>query len=59
MSLDDLILTVFCWIDDELHTAHLDHLRQRGPQPLLADSEVITMELLGEFLGFDRDARLF
>jgi hypothetical protein len=59
MSLDDLILTVFCWVDDELHAADLDHLRQRGPDPLLADSEVITMELVGEFLGHDRDARLF
>jgi hypothetical protein len=59
MSLDDLILTVFCWVDDELHAAHLQDLRRRGPQPLLADSEVIPMELVGEFLGFDRDARLF
>jgi hypothetical protein len=59
MSLDDLILTVFCWVDDELHAADLAQLRRRGPDPLLADSEVITMELVGEFLGFDRDARLF
>jgi hypothetical protein len=59
MSLGDLILTVFCWVDDELRAAHLDPLRQRGPDPLLADSEVITMEVVGEFLGYDRDARLF
>ena len=32
-------------------------LRQRGPQPKLADSEVITIELVGAFwkLGTDRD----
>jgi hypothetical protein len=59
MSLDDLILTVFCWVDDELHAARLDHLRQRGPDPLLADSEVITIELVGEYLGFDTDTQLF
>jgi hypothetical protein len=59
MSLDDLILTAFCWVDDELHAAHLDALRQRGLAPLLADSEVITSELVGEYLGFDADARLF
>ena len=59
MSLDDLILTVFCWVDDELHAAHLDDLRQRGPAPLLADSEVITIELVGEYLDFDTDTQLF
>jgi hypothetical protein len=59
MSLDDLILTVFCWVDDELHAAHLEALRQRGPAPLLADSEVLTLELVGEYLGFDTDTQLF
>jgi hypothetical protein len=58
VSLDDLILTVFCRVDDELRALAHDDLRRRGPQPLLADSEVITMELVGEFLGFDRDSRL-
>ena len=30
-------------------------LRSRGPQPKLSDSEVITMEIVGESLGFDCD----
>ena len=30
-------------------------LRQRGPQPTLSDSEVLTIESIGEFLGFDQD----
>jgi hypothetical protein len=34
-------------------------LRQRGPQPILRDSEVITMEIVGEFLGIDTDSGLF
>jgi hypothetical protein len=29
--------------------------RSRGPQPILADSEVITKELVGEYLGIDTD----
>jgi hypothetical protein len=42
---------------DELQALNLGRLRPRGPQPKLADSEVITIELVGEFwkLGTDRD----
>ena len=57
MTPQELLLEVFCLVDDELQALHLGRLRQRGPQPKLADSEVITMELVGEFwkLGTDRD----
>src|SRR5437588_1641022 len=59
MTLDDYMLRVFCLIDDQLTALHLDHVRQRGCAPRLSDSEVLTIELVGEFLGFDRDAQLF
>ena len=59
MTLDDYILTVFCLIDDQLTALHLNHLRQRGFAPLLYDSEILTIELVGEFLGLDQDAQLF
>jgi hypothetical protein len=59
MTLDDYILTVFCLVDDQLRALHLDHLRQRGFAPLLCDSEILTIELVGEFLGFDQDTQLF
>jgi hypothetical protein len=59
MPLQDLLLLVFCLVDDELKALKLGAVRQRGPDPDLADSEVITMELVGEHLGLDRDARLF
>jgi hypothetical protein len=59
MTLDDYMLTVFCLVDDQLTALHLDHVRQRGFAPQLADSEVLTIELVGEFLGFDQDAQLF
>lgn len=35
---------------------HGVRLRQRGPAPRRADSEVLTMELVGEFLGVETDA---
>jgi hypothetical protein len=59
MSPQDLLLLVFCLVDDAIKALNLDPLRQRGPDPVLADSEVITMEVVGEHLGLDRDARLF
>src|SRR5262249_61770432 len=59
ITLDDYMLTVFCLIDDQITALHLDHIRQRGCAPELADSEVLTIELIGEFLGFDQDAKLF
>lgn len=56
MRLDDLITTTFCLCDDFL----LDRkLRQRGFAPKLHDSEVLAIELVGEFLGIDTDAGLY
>ena len=60
MNLDDVIIAVFCVVDEAIPRA-LDgqRLRQRGPQPVLADSEVITMEVVGEYLGLEQDSALF
>lgn len=60
MDLDDFIIAVFCVVDEAIPRA-LDgqRLRQRGPQPVLADSEVITMEVVGEYLGLEQDSALF
>lgn len=56
MSIEDFIIGVFCLIDDELKKILAGkRLRQRGPVPGLQDSEVITMEIVGEFLGKDGD----
>src|ERR1051325_10567279 len=51
----DFLLLVFCLVDDELQALHLGRLRTRGPQPTLSDSEVLTMEIVGEFWGLDQD----
>jgi Transposase DDE domain len=50
------LITVYCLIDDWLADRRL---RQRGPAPTLADSEVLTIECVGEFLGIDTDKGLY
>ncbi len=52
MDLSTFIVAVFCLVDDQLKGRHI---RQRGPTPKLSDSEVITIEIVGEFLGIDTD----
>ncbi len=59
MTPQELLLEVFCLVDDELQAPGLGRLRQRGPDPKLADSEVITMELVGEFWKLHTDQDLF
>lgn len=56
MSLEDFIIWVYCWVDDNL-TEELQgqRLRQRGFGPALSDAEVITMEIIGEFQSLDTD----
>jgi hypothetical protein len=56
MDLSTFIVSVFCLIDDRLQGRRL---RQRGPEPTLADSEVLTMEVVGEFLGIDTDEGIY
>lgn len=48
MLLDDFIITVYCFVDDFLK--NYEKLRSRGPSPALSDAEVLTMEIVGEFL---------
>ncbi len=53
---EDFIMAVFCCIDDFLEEITQGRpLRQRGFAPSLTDSEVITMEIVGEFRGLDSD----
>lgn len=60
MDLDDFIITVFCVVDEMTPVAlNEQRLRQRGPTPRLTDSEVITMEVVGEYLGLEQDSALF
>lgn len=60
MDLDDLIITWFCLIDEGLQvTLDGKRLRASGPPPTLADSEVLTMEVVGEYLGLEHDTAIF
>ena len=60
MDLDTMIISVFCLIDDALKSLFAGkRLRQRGFAPALSDSEVLTMEAVGEFLGRSQDTKLY
>lgn len=60
MYLDTFIIAVFCWIDEAIpRVTDGRRLRARGPAPRLADSEVLTMEVVGEYRGLAQDSALF
>ena len=58
MDLETFLITTFVVCDDFLNALDL-RLRQRGPAPELWDSEVLAMELAGEFLGYDSDKAIY
>jgi len=56
VDLDEFIVAVYCLVDESMEgILGGRRLRRRGPNPLLDDREVITMEVVGEFLGMDTD----
>lgn len=58
MSIEDYIIFVYCKVTQYYPKSH-NKLRSRGFMPSLDDEEVITMELIGEFLGFDADKHIW
>lgn len=62
MDLETFTIAVYCLIDALLLEMQADpdwrRVRTRGPAPVLADSEVLTMEVVGEFLGLDQDVAI-
>lgn len=58
MTFADFLLTLFYHVDRGLEALNLGRIRSRGPAPKLYDSEVITIELAGEFLGIDTDEQI-
>jgi len=60
MNLDNFIVNIFCETDDFMKKYFPERtFRRRGPMPQMADSEVLTMEIVGEMLGFDTDKEIF
>jgi hypothetical protein len=60
VNLDTFIVNVFCWIDDIMKILYQEQkMRERGAEPTLGDSEVLTIETVGEYLGLDQDQQIF
>jgi hypothetical protein len=63
VDLETFTIAVYCQIDALLLEMQADpdwrRVRTRGPAPLLADAEVLTMEAVGEFLGYDQDVAIY
>lgn len=63
MDLEDFMIAVYCLVDELLAELARDpgwrRIRRRGPAPTLADSEVLTMVTVGEFLGLDCDTAIY
>lgn len=56
MDISTFMINIFCLVDDSMKE---QSLRRHGPQPILSDSEVVTMEIVGEFLGMDEDKAIY
>lgn len=59
MTLEDFIINTYCFVDDYLKEANLMQLRKRGEPPALCDAEIMTMEIVGEYLGYSSDKRIW
>jgi hypothetical protein len=63
VDLEEFTIAVYCLIDELLGELAGDpdwrRVRTRGPAPTLADAEVLTMEAVGEFLGYDQDVAIY
>lgn len=62
MDLESFTIAVLCWVEEGLAALQRDpawcRIRRRGPAPTLADSEVLTMEVVGTFLGLAQDTAI-
>jgi hypothetical protein len=59
MTLEEFIIHTYCFVDDYLQKMHLCRIRKRGERPALSDSEVITLEIVGEYLGHGSDKAIW
>ena len=60
MPLEDYIIHVFCLIDDLYQDLLLTcKVRKSGYSPILTDSEIISMLIVGEFLGFSDNKKIW
>jgi hypothetical protein len=63
VDLESFTIAVYCRIDELLDELQVDpdwrRVRTRRTAPVLADSEVLTLEVVGEFLGLDQDMAIY
>lgn len=55
----ELIIRAFCLVDDIDTMDEHSPLRRRSPPPTLADSEVLTIEIVGALLGIGHDTERY
>ena len=54
----DLFL-VWIFYSMEIQFSNLEKIRKRGPNPQMSDAEIITIEIFGEYLGFNQDIQIY
>ncbi len=60
MDRDDFIIQVYCLVCDHYAAVVGEQpLRKRGFAPTFTDEEVLTLEICGEYFGFDHDEALY
>jgi len=57
MDLNTFIVLIYCFIADWL--AEQPRYRERGPQPRVSDAEILTIEVVGIWLGLATDKAIF
>jgi hypothetical protein len=63
VDLESVTRAAFFLVDEVLAALASDpgsrRVRQHGLAPMLADGEVLTMAVMGEFLGYDQDVAIY
>lgn len=60
MPIEDFIIITYIFVDEYLKEASQNLvLRTRGEPPALSDAEVITMEIVGEYMGLGSDKQIW
>ena len=59
-DIEEFIIAVYLSVAEHLETLLAQHPpRSRGFAPSLSDSEVLTLEIVGEFLGYHSDSDIW
>ena len=61
-KVEDFVIAIYCLIEDELYSAFCQQHglpRRAGFPPALSDSECLTVELVGQYLGYTSQKQLY